>query len=63
MGDAVRVKYKVVVEVDPDVWQLNYGVDRINEDIESMMSEVIAEQINLWFTRTGNTGYARVSKL
>lgn len=62
MSDAIRLTYTVTVEVDPDVWMLNYGTEpsKVNEDINDTMTEVIREAVNGWFIRTGNTGYARV---
>ena len=61
MGDAVRVKYTVVVEVDPDVWMSNYGLApgmTVVQDVASSMHSVIEQSVNDYISRTGNSGYA-----
>jgi len=65
MGDAVRVKYAVVVEIDPDRWMENYGLapnKTVVEDVDGTMQELIAEAVNEYISRTGNSGYAVVKK-
>lgn len=64
MSDVIRNTYTIHLDVNPDVWMLNYGNDPelVGEDIEMMMREVLAEQMNQWFIRTGNRGMATVVK-
>lgn len=63
MSDVVRLTYTVTVEVDPDVWELNYGTApaETSADISDVLREVISEQTNGWFRRTGNTGLVRTA--
>jgi hypothetical protein len=61
MGDAVRVKYTVIVAVDPDVWMSNYGLApgvTVVEDVQDSMQSVVAELVNDYISKTGNSGYA-----
>jgi hypothetical protein len=64
MSNKIQAKFIVEVEIDPDTWLLNYGVDdnpdAIKEDVGFHMSNSIEEMLNNWIGQTGNEGNAIV---
>lgn len=60
MSDVIRSRFTVVVDLDPDVWDMNYATDNVAEDIASYMPDVIASLINRYIADSGNTGMSTV---
>lgn len=62
----IEVKYEVAVQVDPDLWNLNYQTGDATEtssDIQTYMGTVIEELVTDYLNRTGNRGHAKAASL
>jgi hypothetical protein len=63
VGRTVRNIFRVTVDIDTAAWLQNYGVvGSVDDDIESVLTEVIQEQLTAWIANTGNLGAVAVAR-
>lgn len=63
-GNRIATEFRVGVDIDPDVWLLNYGninEDEVAQDIRNLLAEVIEEHLTNWISNTGNRGAVKVA--
>jgi hypothetical protein len=63
MSRTVRTNFRVAVDIDPEAWLANYGVvGSVEDDIESVLAEVLQETLTAWIANTGNLGAVAVTR-
>ena len=53
----IEARYEVTVQIDADLWEINYSPDGdVSDDVRSYVKEVLEETVAEWLRRTGNSG-------